>query len=349
MKWNIVLGTAISALFVLIIFYQVDFEQLLAALRAVHVLPAAVAAVLIVCTHLVRAWRWQYFLEPIKRVRTTSLFSAVSIGFMANMLLPAHAGEVVRAYLVGHKERVGTMASLATIVVERVADFTALLVIMVVTLASIQMPPEMASVARHLKLGGYLAAGLGVLLVGGLWLLGVRTPQTVARLRRWLAFLPEAWLARLLEALRAFALGLQSLRRGAHVAPVMALSFVLWGIVALCNWLVLFAFDLQLPFYAAFFILILQSAGVVVPSAPGFIGTYHAAVMLALAVFGVSRELALSVALVMHATFFFPFILVGLVCLWGESLSWHDLQSVRARPLAPAGTANDVDPDSELP
>jgi hypothetical protein len=42
------------------------------------------------------------------------------------------------------------------------------------------------------------------------------------------------------------------------------------------------------------------------------------------------------VALVMHASFFFPFILVGLVCLWKESLSLHDLWTIKAQDEAPA-------------
>jgi uncharacterized protein (TIRG00374 family) len=50
------------------------------------------------------------------------------------MLLPAHAGEVVRAYVLSRKEQVNTMASLATIVVERVADLVSILLILVLVL-----------------------------------------------------------------------------------------------------------------------------------------------------------------------------------------------------------------------
>jgi hypothetical protein len=67
-----------------------------------------------------------------------------------------------------------------------------------------------------------------------------------------------------------------------------------------------------------------------VPSAPGYIGTFHAAVVAGLALFQVSQELALSMAIMMHATFFFPFIILGLYFLWGESLSLRDLRAVQA-------------------
>ena len=99
--------------------------------------------------------------------------------------------------------------------------------------------------------------------------------------------------------------------------------------------LVLYAFDLHFPLYAIGLVLIFQTFGAVIPSGPGFIGTYHAAVIAVLGIFSVPHALSLSVALVMHASFFFPFILVGLVFLWQESLSLHDLWTIKAPERAP--------------
>jgi uncharacterized membrane protein YbhN (UPF0104 family) len=97
--------------------------------------------------------------------------------------------------------------------------------------------------------------------------------------------------------------------------------------VAFSNVCVFYAFGLRLPFIAAFLVLGMQMLGVTIPAAPGFIGTYHAAVVAGLAVFEVATELALSMAIVMHATFFFPFLLIGLLFLWWESLSLRDLRT----------------------
>jgi hypothetical protein len=58
--------------------------------------------------------------------------------------------------------------------------------------------------------------------------------------------------------------------------------------------------------------------------------------MVALAVFGIPHERALSVALVMHASFFLPFIVIGLIFLWKESLSLHDLWAIKAKTPVPA-------------
>jgi hypothetical protein len=344
MKWNVVLGFVISVGFVLAIFYQVDVAQLLSALRSVHPVPLLLAAIILVLTHLIRAWRWRYLLEPIKRVPTLPLFSATCIGFMANMLLPAHAGEVVRAYIAGRKVQVNTIASFGTIVVERVMDFVAILLILVIVLSTMRFPAEMATIAHRLRIGGYIAALGGGVIIGGLWFLHARTIQTLRLLRCCLAFLPARWLDRLCAMLSTFAVGLQTLKQGHHLLPIVGLSFFLWLVVGLTNMLVLQAFDLYFPLYAIGLILVLQSFGAIIPSGPGFIGTYHAAVMVALAVFGVTQELALSVALVMHASFFFPFIVVGLIFLWTESLSLHDLWVIKTHPHAPA-----LQPEGETP
>ncbi len=103
--------------------------------------------------------------------------------------------------------------------------------------------------------------------------------------------------------------------------------------MALTNVLVLRSFDLHLPLYAAFFFLVVQVLGAIIPSSPGFFGTYHAAIIAGFTVFEVSQEVALSVAVIMHAAFFFPFVVVGLIFLWSENLSLGELRSVKASRL----------------
>jgi uncharacterized protein (TIRG00374 family) len=255
---------------------------------------------------------------------------------MANMLLPAHAGEVIRAYIVGRKVQVNTLASLGTIVVERVMDFVAILLVLVFVLVTMRFSPEMAPVARHLRVGGYISVLCGTVLIGGLWFVHARAAQTVRLLRLGLAFLPGHWLDRLCHMLSTFAAGLQTLQRGHHLLPILGLSLFLWTVVGLSNMLVLQAFDLHFSLSGIAFLLVLQTFGATIPSGPGFIGTYHAAVMVALSVFNIPHERALSVALVMHASFFLPFIVIGLIFLWKESLSLHDLWAIKAKTSVPA-------------
>jgi uncharacterized protein (TIRG00374 family) len=330
MKWHALLGIIISVALGLLMLSQVEFDRLGMALQSARYQFLVLAAVIQVLTHLVRVWRWRYLIEPVKAVSPVSLLSATCIGFMANMVLPAHAGEVVRAYMLSRKEQVSTMASLGTIVVERMADLMSVVLMVLLVVTAPGLPATDGPLAEGLKIGGYLTAGVGVVLMGALWYLQANTAQMLRFLGYYLRFLPASWRSRLLDALTAFASGLYALRQGRHLVVVLGLSLLLWSLIAFCNLLVFWAFDVQLPIVAAFFILVIQILSVSVPSAPGYIGTFHAAVVAGLAVFHVTQELALSIAIMMHAAFFFPFILLGLIFLWRESLSLRDLTAVKA-------------------
>ena len=75
--------------------------------------------------------RWRYLVRPVKKdIKTTALFSPLMVGYMANML-PARAGEFIRAYLLSKKERISFSSSFATIFIERLFDLIVLLLLII--------------------------------------------------------------------------------------------------------------------------------------------------------------------------------------------------------------------------
>jgi uncharacterized protein (TIRG00374 family) len=163
----------------------------------------------------------------------------------------------------------------------------------------------------------------------GLWLLRAQTALIIRGIRVCLGFLPARWLAHLTTLVQAFASGLAGLHERWRVLLLLCQSLALWMLMAGSDMLVLGAFGLHLPLFGVCFVLVVHVLGVMIPAAPGFLGTYHAAVVVGLAVFGVSRELAFSIALVMHAVFFFPSLVLGGVFLWKEHLSLRDLWALK--------------------
>ncbi|RMF89067.1 MAG: UPF0104 family protein, partial [Nitrospinota bacterium] len=224
---HLLLGTIISGILVFFLAYQVDYAGLLSALQATHYPTLIPAVLLLLFTLLIRAWRWHYLLAPIKTIGPLPLLSVTSIGFMANMVLPARTGEVIRAYMIGQKEQISKMTSFATIVVERVLDLISILVIGGVVLMAAGIPAE-SSITEGVKVGGYFSALLCGVAIGGLLLLRSRTTQVIGLMKTGLAFLPQPWLDRLSELLLSFALGLQSIRKGQHLLLIFSLSLGLW-------------------------------------------------------------------------------------------------------------------------
>ena len=325
MKRRFVLGLLISGILLIVIFRQVDINQLYNELHALSypLLLAAITCLLL--TLIVRAWRWGYLMEPVKPTKMSNLFPATSIGAAMDMLLPVRMGDLIRAYLLSRKEDISSFACLGTIVVEKVFDLLVILVIGFVTIVAINFTAEKSSLPAKLPSTLYILAGLILVLSLLIWVSIVKTAWLNNFIQVRLTFLPVKMHTFLKRTLSSFIQGLQSFGRPDGLLQIIFLTCLLWGLFALSNLLILHAFGLSLPYYSALLILVFQILGVTVPSSPGFIGTYHAAVITGLSVFGISSEAAISVAIIMHAAFFFPFIFVGFIFIWKENLSLQAL------------------------
>jgi uncharacterized protein (TIRG00374 family) len=241
--------------------------------------------------------------------------AATSIGSMANMVLPARIGELVRALVLGRQERIETSTSLATVVVERVCDgFTILL--MLAALLCFAPLPLTAGGIRTLRWGALVTflGYLGVCAV--LYYLHCSPVRLVRGMEYFKRCIPPRWVDKLADAVSSFSGGLQTLSRRESLGQIVFSSILLWAIIGLYNVLVVWAFHLQLPFTVGFLLVVFQAFAVMIPSSPGFVGTYHVASVACLKFWDVSEEIALSVALVMHAITFFLNIGMGFGYLW---------------------------------
>lgn len=326
MKGRLLLGVVISALALWLALRNVEGAELARSLREVQPLYLAVAFVF---TVLVRFWltalRWQVLLQPIKSIGTHRLFSVTMIGFMANNILPARMGEFVRAYALGRTESLSKSLSFATIMIERVFDGLTLLGFLAVAVFFVPFPAWVAPAAEA-SFALYLAV-LGVMV--WLW----HRPETAAHwLRRLLGPFPTLQ-ARALRILRSFTLGLEVLTRGRHLAVVMGLSILIWLVVVIGVQVAFLALGLTLPLMASIVLVTIVSLGVMLPSSPGFIGTFQFFTVTSLALFGVSESQGFSFSLVYHAMQYFPITAMGLAYLWWENLSLREVQtSAEAAP-----------------
>jgi uncharacterized protein (TIRG00374 family) len=102
------------------------------------------------------------------------------------------------------------------------------------------------------------------------------------------------------------------------------LTFFTFGLIlcqVLTNYFVFRAFHLAAPFWAALVVLLAVQVGNLPPSAPGKIGIFEYAVILALAAFGIGRRDALSYGLILHVVAFLPKIILGFIYLSASHIS----------------------------
>lgn len=328
LKIKFIFGILISGVCVAVAIYRIDFQELLNILKNVRPAFLLLSVAFILLTQIIRSLRWQLLMMSVKWIRLMNLTSATVIGSMADMILPARVGDIIRAGLIGKREKVSSVSSLATIVVERTYDILTILFVLLMIVLFFNTIFTSEAVSDSMVLTGKIVTVASLMLLLLLFVIRIKTTGIIHLLNRFCGFLPERFRARIAESLASFALGLQAVKLDWGLMPIVFYSVLLWSAFALSNYFVLKAMDYHLSLVTAYYLLLFQILGVTLPSSPGFIGTYHAAVVAGLSTLGITAEKALGVAIIMHASFFFPFVLSGMAFIWAENLSFRDIRSV---------------------
>ena len=315
MRWKFWLGVGVSAAFLWVAFRGVSLEEIRHSLAEVR--PAWLLLVLasIAGRFWLTAVRWQVLLRPVKAVGLHRLFGVIMIGFMANNVLPARLGEVVRAYALGKTESLPTSLSFATIVLERLFDGFTLLAFLVLGVVYLRPGPLIVWSAVSA-----FCLYLGVLVV----LLGIRAGLGIDWL---LARLPGRIRDKAAGLVESFALGLDVLGDARGLVLSTALSLAVWLVNAVGMWAMFAAFSMDLPAYAAFLVLAITALALVLPSTPGYVGPFQAGTVLALGLFSVPKADALSLSIIYHAANYVPITVVGLAYLAALNLTLGELKA----------------------
>lgn len=325
--WKFWIGMGVSVFFLALLLRSMDGRKLLAAFREMDwrfIVPAVAATMF---SYYLRAYRWKLLLAGEKKVSLGNCFSAMIIGYMANNLLPARIGEIIRVYLLGEREAIDKGTVLASLVLDRLLDFLSVLCILLITLFTLRFPGNEEDVRAALVTGGYFTFAAFLGLVAFMVLLKRYTSLTVHLAGKLLKPFPSRVSARVIPLLGSFIGGLRLPLRLRGIAALVLVSAIVWAFAIWPIDLALRSFGIALPPAVSMFIMIPLVIAVMVPASPGYIGTYHYACLMALTVFGVTDEKALSVALVIHAVNFFPVTLLGLYYLVRDRLSLAGLRA----------------------
>ncbi|MBA2564821.1 MAG: flippase-like domain-containing protein [Gemmatimonadetes bacterium] len=290
----------------------------LAAARLEFLLLAGLGSILVGV--VLRALRWHVFLPRHEEVESAELINATGVGLMVNNVLPARIGEFVRAYVLARRTPIPLTTVIGSLFVERLFDAAVLVFFLVAGVLASDVPQRMVWLAW---VGG---AVLALLLLFEVLLL--RFPERIiAVIRRLTApLLPARWEAGLEGALLKFVDGLQPLRNPRRVLLAALFTFALWGANGFLYYLGLLAFGLErIGYGGAMLVQSVASLGVSVPSSPGFVGTFQAFVVEALAAFGVERDVAVGYSIAFHAAQYLPVTLYGFYLLGRVNLSWREI------------------------
>ena len=262
--------------------------------------------------YTLKAYRWKLLLTPLGEFRTFGdCFGPMLSGFAVNNVLPARAGEIVRAMVFARRTSQPLASVLATIALERIFDMICVLVLLSAGLLSL---PDMGEGMRSKAIGMGIVVAVGV---AGAATFIVWTPA-VLRLINWglaLIRVPEQLRERIRHLLETAATGLASVKSPTRLALIAVVSLLQWTLNGAMMYLSLQSFGVDVPIAAAMVLLGVVALGVAVPASPGFFGVIQLCFTKTLQIFPVSQPAVLAASIYYHMIQYIPVTLLGLLWL----------------------------------
>lgn len=285
------IGIGISLVSLGLVLRQVDFASVAQVLSTAVPAWLAVMIAFQLVDVAVRGLRWQWLLAPIQRVPYLRTLDYLLVGYLANNILPARLGELVRSHYLGDREGVSRTTTLGTVVVERVVDIAVLVAIASVAILILQVRGVVASaVLVGLALTGLLVLGLVVALVAH------RLPgaeRAIATIERW---------PRVHELGRRLRGGLAVAGRPRTLGGAVGLSLVTWASTIVAVAAAGRSIGLELSTAEAALFASGIALATAIPSGPGYLGTFELAGVTIGRVLGIPADTAFALALIVHVS-----------------------------------------------
>lgn len=312
-------GVIVSVAAVALVLSQADLAAAIDVMSETDLLPVIFAILVIVTQLIVVSERWRLLLPPARGrpVRLLDVTRIVLVGYLGNLTLPGRFGEVIRGFLIARRHRMGLPEALGSVALERIIDVAVLAIVTFGFAALAGMPTWM------LVLTG-VAAGLG-----GAFLLIVVTVGLVAPVSWFRRVLPDRFrgpLEPVLASVSRLASGATGHHRRMRIAAASLWTVAVSIQEGVIFWACALALGIPLDLPAAYLIAAVTILATAVPSAPGYVGTFHAAAVATGVALGVPTDAALALAIVAH-------LVTTLPLAFGGGLALLSL-GIRLRPLA---------------
>jgi uncharacterized protein (TIRG00374 family) len=299
------LGLILSAVLLFLFLRRVDLGQLASTLASVNLWILSLCVITKGGVLSLNALRTKVLLRPLRHYRFSESLASWLGGFVTNNILPFRLGELVRMELLTRTGQLSRGSTIAIVALERLVDLASFLV-----LFSVAVPLLAIDLSDDARVAWVLGAVL-IAFSGVLWLATNPSvfPRLVVFFTRPLSKRLQAWV---FEKAQRFVDGFSALRSSRAVVESLALTFLvrLVGMLTIQCWF--WAFGLNLPLYAPLIVTVFLSIGTMVPSSPGFIGTFHVACAYALELMGVEPAMAASIAIAGHFMATVPWTIIGL-------------------------------------
>src|SRR3989338_3861334 len=276
MNAKVIAAYVFSAALLAALLYFVDLGEVWRQAASFGAIPSLVFMAIYAANFFFRAVKWKYLLKPFAEVSLSDSYHFTMIGFFANNLLPARIGELVRAYALSKKTGLCKVKSFATVIVDRVTDGTALIGLFAVLFVAFLSPQKARQAFKPFI-------------------------RRLPLLREKIDFLFEETIV-----------GGKALRGNQkRKAVIWGSSAMVWALHVVSFYYVAQQMNLGLGLLDIGLMTALASFAVMVPAAPGYIGTYEAAITAFFVAYGLDVSQGLAFAVITHVLQLLAITLMG--------------------------------------
>lgn len=293
-----ILGLIISIVFISLIFWKLDYQQLLNTFKIFNYKVLILFVPLYVLGLYIRGFRWKYLLCNDSKITVKEAFFAFTTGNTLNSYLPARAGDFWRAYHVGNKLDESKMKLLGSIILERIIDGISVLLILFFAILMYFKQQWILNIS-------YIAA---TLFLGSLVTFFIAFKfnkidlffNSLAKIPLLSKLKPQ--FNKISDLLNKFLQGFQALNNPKCFTMAFLTSILAWGIECLITYILINGFGMHYGFSTALFVISFIALSTIIPSSSVFVGPYQYAYILALGIYHIEKANALGIAFIHQIT-----------------------------------------------
>ncbi len=315
--FKIILGCLISLLLIYLCIRNIDFKQSVSLLKNADISLIITGVIIYISSYLVRGFRWDYILAPLKKMKVFQSFYYLVFGFFMNNILPLRLGEFVRAIVAGKKLGISKSGVFATIVVERLMD----VVIFILSFFLIAM--FIPNIPNWLQKSFILCTIVFGLMFIALFFMSKKEENFLKVLYKF--HLPLKLTEFIKSIFLKFASGLKFFQNRKLFIVVFLTSIIIWVIESYAYKTLFLAFGLKVTAVQCLFVIVTTGVATMIPTAPGFIGAIESVGMITLGLFGIEETTAFTAMAATHFIEMMSVYLLGIIGMIKEEISFSDL------------------------
>ena len=318
-RWYLVASLLLAGVLLVLTFRGVAVNDMLTVLRQGRLDLILLAFVTLSVSYFVRGLRWRVLMSAEKHLPHIMVFWATMIGYLGNNLLPARAGEVIRAAALGRKANISKGFVLGIIFAERGIDVVALVLISAISIVALEDSPD------WLPNAVLLATVLGLVAVVGLFLTTRFESVFLKTIGRFP--LPGVLRTKAASLIPRFLLGIRAFQHPGRALSLVAFTVVVWLLDGAMAIEVARALNLTLDLPQALLLLAALALASTVPLTPGYVGVYQFVAVTVLVPFSFLESEALAYIIALQALAYSVVLTLGFVgvwqlAIWGETISY---------------------------